>query len=463
MRKPLCLLAIVIGALSYAHLNAQDQVRSGPPPAIRELVEATMKAINANSTEWEAFARERFSTAFLEKSTPDSRRQMHERLRADFGTVTLERAMWQGPDAPLELSITGSTGAVGVVGLEIAEASPPRISNLTVDRGKRERGAGPVVDGVPPPPVNSTMSVDELNQALHRYFSDLTTRDAFSGVALVAKGGVPVFLNAYGMADRANKIPNSIRTRFNIGSINKTFTQVAIGQLIRDGKLAPTDTIGKILPDYPQEISKSATIEQLLSHRAGIADFFGPEFNRADKQQFRGNADYFRFVGAQPPAFAPGARNQYCNGCYITLGAIIERVSGMPYERYVDEQVFRRAEMTSTGYPRTDQPAADIAIGYTRRGSDGTLQSNVAMHGLTGSAAGGGYSTALDLLTYVKAVRAGRFPSADPDFGIAGGAPGVSAVVEAEGDWTVIVITNQDPPTGERIGVALIRALRAKN
>ena len=81
------------------------------------------------------------------------------------------------------------------------------------------------------------------------------------------------------------------------------------------------------------------------------------------------------------------------------------------------------------------------------------------MHGLTGSAAGGGYSTALDLLTYVTAVRAGRFPGAEADMGIAGGAPGTNAIVEARGEWVVIVLTNLDPPVREEIGLALADAL----
>ena len=200
-------------------------------------------------------------------------------------------------------------------------------------------------------------------------------------------------------------------------------------------------------------------IEQLLTHRAGLADFFGPQFDSAPKSQFASNADYFRFVGSLAPVFAPGERNLYCNGCYIALGAIVEKASGMPYEKYVAEHVFGRAEMTSTGYLRSDRPQPDIAIGYTRRSGDASLKSNAGMHGLTGSAAGGGYSTALDLLTYVKAVRAGRFPGAEADMGIAGGAPGTNAIVEARGEWVVIVLTNFDPPVGEEIGLALADAL----
>jgi hypothetical protein len=81
------------------------------------------------------------------------------------------------------------------------------------------------------------------------------------------------------------------------------------------------------------------------------------------------------------------------------------------------------------------------------------------MHGVAGSAAGGGYSTALDLLAYVKAVRAGRFPGADQDMGIAGGAPGLNAIVEARGEWVVIVLANFDPPNAEQLGIALADAL----
>jgi D-alanyl-D-alanine carboxypeptidase len=456
-RRATLMVSLIISCA--VSLPAQQVVRKEAPPEIRDLVEAVVTAVNSGSHDaWEAFGQQRLSPGLLKRQSAEERKQQYERLRAEFGTIALDRVTRRGPDAPLELNVKGSTGKSGVIALELDESSPPRVANLTVYAGAK--GPEPVADGAPPPPVNGTMSNDEVSRALDGYFSKLAADEVFSGVALVAKNGDPVFYKAYGFADRAGKVPNTVRTRFNIGSINKTFTQVAIAQLIREGKLASTDTIGKLFPDYPQETSRAATVEQLLAHRAGLADFFGPEFTRADKKQFRSNADYFRFVGTLPPTFAPGTRNQYCNGCYIALGAIVERVSGLPYEKYVAEQVFRRAEMTSTGHPHSDKPEPDIAIGYTKRGGDGTLRNNIDMHGATGSAAGGGYSTAMDLLTYVKAVRAGRFPGVDPNLGIAGGAPGTNAVVEAEGEWVVIVLSNFDPPTAERLGVSTMEALR---
>jgi CubicO group peptidase (beta-lactamase class C family) len=372
-----------------------------------------------------------------------------------FGTVSIEGVRREGPNAPLQMNVKGSKAA-GVILLSLDAGSPPRIDDLRLGE---DAPPGADAGGAPPPPIDRSMTSAEIDRRLDGYFTRLAADEAFSGVALVARNGVPVFFKAYGLADREKQIANTIRTRFNLGSINKAFTQVAVHQLVAAGKLLYTDSLGKFFPDYPQAASRAATVEQLLGHRAGLSDFFGPEFNRAPKSQFASNADYFRFVGSQPPAFAPGASEQYCNGCYIALGAIVERVSGMPYEKYVAEQVFARAEMTSTGYPRSDRPEPDIAQGYTRRGGDGSLQNNLALHGVTGSAAGGGYSTALDLLTYVKAVKAGRFPNANPEMGIAGGAPGINAIIEARGEWTVIVLANLDPPAAGQVGIAIADAL----
>jgi D-alanyl-D-alanine carboxypeptidase len=436
--------------------SAQQVVRTGPPPEIRALFDAFTQAFNSGSAEtWEAFTQARFAPALLQKFNAEQRAAMYRQLVNDFGTIAIAGVRREGPDAPLQMNVKGTTGS-GTFTITLDTASTPHIVGFGVEAGDRAREP---VAGVPAPPINGSLDNAEIDRRLDGYFSALAADEVFSGVALVARNGVPVFLKAYGFADRDKKIANTVRTRFNIGSINKEFTQTAIRQLVRDGKLSLTDKLGKFYPDYPQAASRAATVEQLLTHRGGLSDFFGPEFTSAPKDRFASNADYFRFVSSLPPNFAPGERNQYCNGCYIALGAIVEKVSGMPYEKYVADNVFGRAEMTSTGYPRSDRPEPDIAIGYTRREGDGSLRANIAMHGVTGSAAGGGYATALDLLTYAKAVRAGRFPGNDPNLGIAGGAPGTNAILEARGEWVVIVLTNFDPPTGERIGIALADAV----
>ncbi len=458
---------LMVCVVAIAGPAAQEVRRGGPPPEVRAVFDALIEAVNGGSEEaWEAFAQARFSPSFLRKQSRDERAKLYNQLVTTFGTIAIQGVRREGPDAPLQMNVKGSK-AGGIIALSLSTDSPPRIDDLRLGS---EAPPGADAGGAGRPAIDRSMTSAEIDRGLDGYFTKLAAEDTFSGVALVARNGVPVFFRAYGLADREKKIANTIRTRFNLGSINKAFTQVAVHQLVAAGKLSYSDTIGKFYPDYPQVASRSATVEQLLGHRAGLSDIFGAEFTRAPKSQFGSNADYFKFVGSLPPAFEPGAREQYCNGCYIALGAIVEKASGMPYEKYVDEQVFARAEMTSTGYPRSDRPEPDIAQGYTRlrqeapagqarRGGDGSLQNNLALHGVTGSAAGGGYSTALDLLTYVKAVRAGRFPNANPEMGIGGGAPGINAIIEARGEWVVIVLANLDPPAAGQVGIAIADAL----
>ena len=302
--------------------------------------------------------------------------------------------------------------------------------------------------GVEAPRVNGAMSEEQLTAALNDYLIELAAKDVFSGNVLIAKDGKTVYAGSAGFADRSNKLRNGPSTRFNVGSIDKAFTKAAIEQLVARGKISLSDTIGKLLPDYPQGESRRATVDQLLRHSAGIADVFGDEFDREAKDHFRSNADYYRFVSSAKPMFAPGARTEYCNGCYVVLGAIIERVSSMPYERYVEENIFKPAGMGSTGFIQTDGINPNVAVGYTHPKNGGWLQSNVLMNGASGCAAGGGYSSTSDLFRYSEALRNSRIPdvASSDSLSIGGGAPGINAVLQRNADWTIIVMANVDPP-----------------
>lgn len=451
--------------------------QQGPPPEIRGHVQALIAAFNSGrADQWEAMAKEHFAPSALASHSAADRKELFDRMQTDFGpTISADRVLRQGPDAPLELHVKGASGLAAVILLDLEPNAPFRITRLAVNVGEPAEQESQV----PAPPISGSMGGAELSRVLDAYLAKLASDDAFSGVALVGRNGAAVFEKAYGLADRANKVPNTPTTRFNLGSINKAFTRMAIAQLVAQGKLSYGDALAKLLPDYPQEQSRTATVEQLLNHTAGLADFFGQTFDATPKTRFRSNADYYRLVSSLKPLFAPGERNQYCNGCYIVLGAIVERVSGVPYERYVDEHVFKPAGMRGTGYPQTDAIEPDVALGYTRRTRDGDLRSNVFTRGAAGSAAGGGFATASDLLAFDNALREARLldregsrrflgsnaPHADGqrlagNFGIAGGAPGINAVLESDGLWTVVVLTNLDPPFGEQVGTAIARALR---
>lgn len=451
-------LLLVCGIMFALNAFGRQVVTDGPPPEIRNHIAALVKAENSGSSdEWEKMAQEHFSPASLKRHTAEERKQAFDALRRDFGTISL--GLVEGPDEPLRLHIKGSTGASGVIELTLDLDAGYRINDVGVKIGGAE-SEKPQASG-DPPLVNGSMASDELARVLDTYFGKLVANEVFSGNVLVAKDGKGVYQRSFGFADRANKVPNDSATRFNIGSINKTFTQVAIQQLVARGKLSLTDTVGKLLPDYPQEMTRAATVDQLLHHTAGVADFFGEQFSATAKDRFRSNADYYKFVSSLKPLFAPGARRQYCNGCYIVLGAIIERVSGIPYEQYVQENIFKPAGMTLTGWLQADGLNRNVATGYTQQTSDKRLRSNVLMHGASGCAAGGGYSTVADLLAYAVALRDGRIRDVVPvkEVGIGGGAPGINAVLEQNGLWTVIVLSNLDPPAAENVGRPLARAL----
>jgi CubicO group peptidase (beta-lactamase class C family) len=137
---------------------------------------------------------------------------------------------------------------------------------------------------------------------------------------------------------------------------------------------------------------------------------------------------------------------------------MIERITQMPYEQYVTEHIFKPAGMTSTGSLQTDAIERNIAIGYTTVGSD-ALRSNVYLHGASGSAAGGGYSTVDDLLAFVNASRDGRLPFLPPGAQLIGGNAGVSTAIQTDPTWTVIVVANLDPPIAADTATMILAGL----
>ena len=116
-------------------------------------------------------------------------------------------------------------------------------------------------------------------QELDAYLTRAAAEDAFSGVVLVAKGTQAIFKKAYGMANRSTNTPNNVDTKLNLGSMNKMFTAVAIAQLAERGKLSFTDTVGKLLPDYPNKaVAEKVTVHHLLTHTSGIGNYYNEAY-----------------------------------------------------------------------------------------------------------------------------------------------------------------------------------------
>jgi len=325
------------------------------------------------------------------------------------------------------------------------------------------------------------MTDADLIAALRTKLEKDTAADRFSGTVLLAKNGKVLFSGAYGMADREKKTPNTLDTRFRIGSMNKMFTATSVMQLVQAGNIKLTDPLGKYIPDYPNaDIANKVTIHQLLTHTGGTGDFFGPEYD-AHRLELKTLNDYVGLFGKRPPAFEPGSRWAYSNYGMLLAGVVIERVSGQSYYDYVAEHVYKPAGMTRSASEPENVAVAGRSIGYMRERGGSAWVPNTDTLPWRGTSAGGGYSTVGDLLSFADALLGHKLLSVENtdllikgkveagggmyaygfedgrkdgegSVGHSGGAPGMNGDLRIypKSGYVIAVLSNLDPPAANQ-------------
>ncbi len=398
-------------------------------------------------------------------------------LQADFAaTGGFEmRGAEAHPNAVTLMARAKQGGERWTIQIQIEEQAPHRIVKLDMSAGEP---APP--GGVDVPKLPEGAGTEAIAAAIDAYLESLTQADQFSGVALVERKGEVIFEGAYGQASKRFGVDNRMDTKFNLGSVNKIFTQLCVAKLISEERLAWSDTIAKWLPDYRGAGADTITVEQLVSMRSGIGDIFTEEFSRTSKDSFREPSDFFPLFVDEPLKFEPGSSQSYSNAGYMVLGEIVARAAGESYYDYVRRSVYEPAGMSSTDAFEADDPVDNVAEGYTKQlGADGgdvdhepdpktPWRSNVFHNLYKGSPAGGGYSTARDLLRFVRALREGRILDLTavnaafgigfgrggggdgiPALGVGGGGPGVNAMLDFGPESTVVILSNYDPPAAQ--------------
>jgi D-alanyl-D-alanine carboxypeptidase len=249
-------------------------------------------------------------------------------------------------------------------------------------------------------------STAEIRKELETYIDKLAAEDKFSGAVLVARDGKPIFMKAYGMANKSGNIPNRIDTKFNLGSMNKMFTAVAIAQLAERSKLSFDDPISKHLPDYPsREVANKVTIHHLLTHTSGLGDYQNERFY-AQLDKMRTVADLVPLFANDPLSFEPGEKWDYSNAGFVVSGLIIEKASGQSYFEYVKQHIFKPAGMTNTDFYERDTNVLNRAVGYMKVNLKGEpdpeapRRENRSTRPAKGSPAGGAYSTVNDMFRF---------------------------------------------------------------
>ena len=354
--------------------------------------------------------------------------------------------------------------------------------SITFDGTPEERITGLQIQPARPPkglPALPPVTAEQAKAELEAYLDRLSEAEAFSGTALLARSGEVLFAAARGVADRNHGVPMRLDTRLNLGSMNKMFTAVVIGQLVDEGKVSFQDPLSKFLggKGWTKADLSKVRIEHLLSHTSGLASYFNKAYRRTARQLLRKVSDYKPLVAEETLAFEPGTKWQYSNTGFLLLGAVIEAVTGKDYFDVVRERVYRKAGMKDSDCYDLDHVVPNLAVGYSREwtASGARWRANTFEHVIRGGPAGGGYSTVHDLLAFAEGMRGGKLVSAatrdelwsakpalsssEYGFGFAigedslgrsvghsGDFPGISAVLDIYPDagWTVVVLSNVD-------------------
>jgi D-alanyl-D-alanine carboxypeptidase len=418
------------------------------------------------------------------------------RLQAfNSGSADLLKAFKSAHDPNLsvenELGLRNMTGGLDLV--RISQNEPYRISlilrvkdgdlvgtmELEADDKKPEQVKSFRLAPLPVIPddlMPQRLSAQQAWQKLTQKADKLAKAARFSGVIAVARDGVLLQSKSWGEADRERKLSNTMQTRFRMGSMYKMLTAVAILQLVEQDRLALDVPIARYLPSYPNKaLANQVTIHQLLTHTAGTGDIFTEEYEK-QRESIREHGDYVALFSARELAFVPGSKEEYSNYGYVLLGAIIEAVTGKSYRSVVQDAILTPTGMRDTGTEPESQVAQQISVGYTH--AEAGLVDNRKSLPWRGTAAGGGYSTASDLIRFSHALLQGRLLSASwlakatqaqtpsqlyaygfqlggsantRHFGHAGGAEGMNGALRiypATGD-VVIALSNFDPPAAE--------------
>ncbi|MEM6803488.1 MAG: serine hydrolase [Bacteroidota bacterium] len=232
--------------------------------------------------------------------------------------------------------------------------------------------------------------------------------DGPGATALVAKNGKIIYKNAVGMADLELGVKMGIQNVFEIGSITKQFTSVAILMLMEEGKLSVKDEITKFIPDYPTHGHK-ITLHHLLNHTSGIKSYTNMGAFSDVWRKDHSPEDLIQEFKFEPMEFAPGEAWNYNNSGYFLLGYIIEKISGMSYEAFVEERIFQPLGMKNTYYGSMSRIIKNRAKGYQKNGENYV---NAEYLSLTiPYAAGSIMSTVEDLNIWQMTVKAGKLIS----------------------------------------------------
>jgi len=283
----------------------------------------------------------------------------------------------------------------------------------------------------------------------------------FNGTILVAKAGVPIHTQGYGLANRESSTANTHETKYNLGSIMKHYTAALVLQQVEKGALTLDDTLGQHGFAFADEAANTITIEQLLNHRSGFADIFTAEY-RENQLAFDTIEKRLELLKSETLLFMPGSKRRYSNYGYNVLGAVLQKVTGKKFNQLLHSEIFDRLGLKNSVYPYSSETTAQSLRYSFNYAGEQQFVGVTEHHGPDG----GIEATATDVLAFYRSLfysdeilspkkEALRqyFAVDGKHWGAYGGGAGVSAAVELdlENDYQIVVLSNSDNLVAELI------------
>lgn len=426
--------------------------------------------VNANDAErTRAALVESLSPQFLREIPIEEHVSIFGQVTRELGPITVHAARSYDPPDPSTHAVLIVRSALleswRAIVVDVEPEPPHRIVRINLAQAR------------PPSNLPPAERLDDQQIAEHlaAYVGRLADAGAFSGTVLLARHGTVLLTRAAGLANRDFDAPVTLDTKFNLGSMNKMMTAIAVMQLAESGSLSLDDPVSMHLgSDWLPKVDLSTVhIRHLLNHTSGLGSYFTDAWERTARTLYRTVDDWKPVIADETLAFEPGTRFRYSNTGMLIAGAIVERVSGLSFDAYVRRHITEPAGMADTDFYETDRVTRNLAVGYEPFEQDGArhYRNNLHQHVIKGGPAGGGYSTAPDLLRFDRALRSGALVSpaaleqlwtpapASPGYGLGfgvqetpagrvvghgGGFPGISANLDMYLDegYTVIVLSN---------------------
>lgn len=388
---------IVIAFIAF-FLMSQQQYIIPDTPAGNRLTKLISVINSGNYTSIKSYIMENFTSGFIEISSVDN--HTNALMNIHLTTHKLEFIKWTSSSSFRIIGIFRNQLMDYYInfGLEVETYPPYRIATTFWGPSEHVDCKSKLKD----------MSEAEIVITFGSLLDRLADENVFSGTVLIGKNDKIIFQKAYGYANRDTRIFNENKTRFNIGSVGKMFTAVAIAQLIEKGNISYDDYIGQYLGSdwINDEMGEKVKIKHLLTHTSGLGDYLENQQFKTIDESPASLEEYKPFLIDEYLQFEPGSKWSYSNTGFLLLGAIIENVTGLSYDQYMDLNIFKPSNMTGVfdvDLQGEEFPSPDFAIGYSREFSiNGTIwNDNLDIIPITSkSPAGGGFLNAEDLFNF---------------------------------------------------------------